>query len=146
MSDNYILLRHPHTGKETKGYYGFSWDSFRTLGFVWFKRGAPSGGMEYFISPAAILIVFGLFFGVPALSELLDGTEVPLGGLMISGHALIAMLGLVGLLLQNTLISFSCNRRYTRRLLDEGYEIVPAINEKEARIALNLLGGPDGRR
>ena len=90
--------------------------------------------------------MFGLFFGVPALSELLDGTEVPLGGLMISGHALIAMLGLVGLLLQNTLISFSCNRRYTRRLLDEGYEIVPAINEKEARIALNLPGGPDGRR
>lgn len=65
---------------------------------------------------------------------------------MISGHALVAMLGLVGLLLQNTLISFSCNRRYTRRLLDEGYEIVPAINEKEARIALNLPGGPDGRR
>lgn len=145
MSDNYVLLRHSYTGKEMKGYYGFSWDSFRTLGFIWFKRGVPLEGMECTVPPIATLIAFGLFFGVPTFSELLDGTELPIGDLTISGHAFIASLGLVGLLLQDTLIAFFCNRRYTRRLLDEGYEILPGIHEKEARNALNLPGSSDDR-
>ena len=34
--------------------------------------------------------------------------------------------------------SFKCNRTYTRMMRDAGYEMLPGVNEKEARAALGF--------
>lgn len=135
--DKFIQLRHSYTGDMKKGYYGFSRDTFWSAGLVWLRRD-PASCLDYMVRLLGTLIAFGAFFVVPSLSAELEDIFLPMGDVQISGPALIGFIGLFAFLFQNTFIACFCNRRYTLQLLKKGYDILPGVNEQEARKALKL--------
>lgn len=135
--DSYIQLRHAYTGDMKKGYYGFSRDSFWSAGLVWLRRDTATC-LDYMSPLLGTIIACSAVFLIPSLSAELEGNVLTVGDVDISGHALFGLIALFAFLFQNTFIASFCNRRYTRKLLQQGYLILPGVNEQEARKALRL--------
>ena len=130
MSDNYVLLRHSYTGKEVKGYYGFSGETLRYFGFVWPKRGDTP--LIDFVLLSSVLLPF------PDMRKILlapapffDGT-VPLLACLLPALGLLYICGTL-------LVAAHANRLHTPERLKQGYALPSvAINLEEGRAALKL--------
>lgn len=138
--DKRITLHNPRTGQSADGYYGFSRETLRSLGFVWFKRGdmrlfaiAMTPLIDFVLVPSALLLL-------PDVREMLFSTGLlPIPGADIPLLAyLLLFLGLLSLCCM-LLIAANINRLYTTQLLKKGYALpAAAINLDEARAALKL--------
>lgn len=135
-ADDCILLRHPYTGKETAGYYGFSVETLRSFGFVCLRR----GNTRLFLTALTPLIGFVLLPPVlllfPDARKILlapfPGADIPLFVLFL---LILGFLCVCGTLLTTT----HANRIHTTERLRQGYALPAAsANLDEARAALKL--------
>lgn len=128
--DSFILFRHPESGEVRPGYYGFSWDSLWSFGLVWLRR-SPRLALQY-LNPLCLFLA-GIVITILPNDTALDigGTFVPLKVLFGGG-----MMGIC--LAAHVIYAFQCNRVYTRMMRDLGYEMLPGVNQQEARAALGF--------
>ena len=134
-ADSCILLRHPCTGKETAGYYGFSGETLRSFGFC-LRR----GNTRLFLTALTPLIGFVLL--PPVLLLFPDARKIllaPFPGADIPLFVLF-LLNLGFLCVCETLpITTHANRIHTTERLRQGYALPAAsANLDEARAALKL--------
>lgn len=139
-TDKCIMLHNTRTGQFASGYYGFSGETLRSLGFVWLKRGdmklfaiAVTPLIDFVLVPSALLLL-------PDIREILfstgllpaPGADIPLLAYLILFLGLVSLCGML-------IIAANINRLYTAQLLKKGYALpAVAINLDEARAALRL--------
>lgn len=134
-ADDCILLRHPYTGKETAGYYGFSGETLRS--FVFCLR---RGNTRLFLAALTPLIGFVLLPPVlllfPDARKILlapfPGADIPLFVLFLLILGFLCVCGTLP-------ITTHANRIHTTERLRQGYALPAAsANLDEARAALKL--------
>lgn len=128
--DSFILFRHPESGEVRPGYYGFSWDSLWSFGRVWLRR-SPRLAVQY-LNPLWLFVAGAVVAIVP------HDSTIDVGGIPIPVTAVFGGAMLVFAIVAHVNYSFKCNRTYTRMMRDAGYEMLPGVNEKEARAALGF--------
>ena len=128
--DSFILFRHPKSGEVRPGYYGFSWDSLWSFGLVWLRR-SPRLALQY-MNPLCFFVAGAVLAILP------NDTVVDIGGISVRLIVLFAgaMMGMA--LVAHVIYAFQCNRVYTRMMRDLGYEMLPGVNQQEARAALGF--------
>lgn len=134
-ADDCILLRHPYTGKETAGYYGFSGETLRSFGFC-LRR----GNTRLFLAALTPLIDFVLL--PPVLLLFPDARKILLAPFPSADIPLFVLFLLIlGFLCVcgTLLITTHANRIHTKERLRQGYALPAAsANLDEARAALKL--------
>ena len=128
--DSFILFRHPESGEVRPGYYGFSWDSLWSFGRVWLRR-SPRLALQY-LNPLW-LFVAGVVVAIVPHDSTIDVGGIPIPVTTVFGGAAMGFA-----IVAHITYSFKCNRTYTRMMRDAGYEMLPGVNEKEARAALGF--------
>lgn len=141
-TDKYIVLRNASTGQSANGYYGFSWETLFSLGFVWLRRGNLKifrFCMVLFVCDWVVLPA--VIFAFPEHREILldPAPTISLFNTFISMRTATMLFFVLYIASTFFFSSAGCNAAHTRELLSRGYGLPPAApNLEEARKALRL--------
>ena len=119
-----IMLRHPASGIETKGFYGFSWTSF-----------------VFGVFPALFrqdFVTFAVGFAI-VMAACAIALEVGVAAILL---ALGAITAAVGVILAMLVWGDLYNKYYTRRLIERGYTFVGAPAQVAAACAALEVSPP----
>lgn len=141
-TDKYIMLRNTRTGQPASGYYGFSWETLLSFGFVWIRRGSPKVFRfcmvlflcDWILLPAVV-------FSFPEHREILlnAAPTIPFFNTFISIQTGTLLFLILFLASSFFIAAAGANAIHTCGLLKQGYALPSdAPNLEEARKALRL--------